>query len=705
MKTLKYTLILFASLLATTTQAQLFTEQTDIVIPGIIDCSLDWGDYNNDGLLDFMLTGDSANGYYYYSAIYENIGNNDFIEHTEILESVDDSDMDWGDYNNDNYLDIILAGENISNNTFYVYTNIYRNNRNGSFTLQSAMLQDETTEGSVRWGEFSNDGYADIFQSGNNGYWYITKVYKNNKNNSFSPLTNINIEGVIRGSVAWGDYNNDSLLDFIFTGWVDGVEYTTIYKNIGNDNFLAQEQILIKPYTFGSVRWGDYNNDGFLDILVAGEGTSNTFAVKIYKNNKGESFAELENTNFVGVSQGHTIFGDYNNDGLLDVLITGWDSSKKDQTQTKLYENKGNDIFFEQANTFFTPVGSADVTFGDYDNDNDLDILLSGVYASNSYCTKIYKNNATTPNIKPNVITGLQTEIKGDTVFFSWNEATDDNQPSGGLSYNIYVYQEDNPLPYVATPQAFPQTHPLNGKRTLAQRGHIQGIRENGRVAYFLKGVFQNCKTYKWSVQAIDASFAGGKFAPEVSFVFDNIAPQITCPENLSIEIPQDQTTYTVTNTDLDPVNFSDNCGTVTLTNSYNNTATLQGEELYLGTTEITWTATDAVGNTTECETQIEIKQATTVQNIVNEKFTIQPNPTKGIFTVKSHISNLISHISITDITGKQIYRKDALHASQATQAHTSQTVTLDLSNNPKGIYFITISNKQYAETKKLIIY
>lgn len=58
MKTL--TLAILISLLATTAQAQIFTEQTDIVIPGIITGSVDWGGYNNDGLLDFMITGDAG---------------------------------------------------------------------------------------------------------------------------------------------------------------------------------------------------------------------------------------------------------------------------------------------------------------------------------------------------------------------------------------------------------------------------------------------------------------------------------------------------------------------------------------------------------------------------------------------------------------------------------------------------------------------
>jgi len=66
---------------------QLFTEQTDVQITGIHEGDIDWGDYNADGLLDFMITGQSGS-YSFYSGIFKNLGNNSFEEISEIIPSI-----------------------------------------------------------------------------------------------------------------------------------------------------------------------------------------------------------------------------------------------------------------------------------------------------------------------------------------------------------------------------------------------------------------------------------------------------------------------------------------------------------------------------------------------------------------------------------------------------------------------------------------
>lgn len=193
----------------------------------------------------------------------------------------------------------------------------------------------KTCYGILKWGDYGNDGYSDIFQSGYNPYNLISKIYENSRNNNFIELTNLSIEGVFYSSVSWGDYNNDGYLDFVYTGATDYYNITKVFKNNGNNTFDPQNDLLIPNIAYGSVEWGDCNNDGFLDILITGWTGTKTRIATIYKNNKGENFTELEEANFIGVSQGHTIWGDYNNDGLSDVLLTGWDSSKKDIRQTR----------------------------------------------------------------------------------------------------------------------------------------------------------------------------------------------------------------------------------------------------------------------------------------------------------------------------------------------------------------------------------
>jgi len=709
MKTLTTTLLVLF-FLAKISFAQLFTEQTDIVIPGIFDGSANWGDFNNDGFLDFVITGDVGDvaGNIYYSALYLNNGDNSFTEQEGVVKEVELSSIDCGDYNNDNYIDILLSGLSLVTSPSIKYANIYRNNTDETFLEQADILYYKTSSGTLKWGDFNNDGYQDIFQSGSTFSGRKTKLQKNAKNGDFY-FENIEIADVMNGNVDWGDYNNDGLLDFIYTGIASGTgRQTKVYKNNGDNTFSPQDQIILDNVTEGDSKWGDYNNDGYLDLIL--QGRDEDLLTSIYKNNQDGSFTKLVGINLIDVYWGEVAWGDYNNDGLLDILLSGWEHvNGLGVTQTKIYQNLGNDLFEEELDNSLIKVGYSNSTWGDYDNDNDLDILLTGFSNTteiSSVVTKIYKNNTLTPNTKPNPITNLETEVVGTDVYFSWDEATDDDQPSAGLNYNIYVYDEDNrenifagdtayEHQFISSPQSFIYNHPLNGKSLVAQRGHIQGIRENGRVSYMLKGVLDGCKKYYWSVQAIDASFAGGEFAPEDSFYVDNAPPYIVCPLDKEFEISESQTGFLVSDLVVDPIYVADACSSIELENNINFTETMLGEELPPGITSLIWTATDSVGNVSECSLDIEITQVISVSDLLANKITVSPNPSKGVFLIKNSSSFPISEfqLSVTDITGKVI-----LTMNQA----SSQ---INISDQPNGIYFLRLSHDDFVEVRKLVVY
>jgi hypothetical protein len=185
---------------------------------------------------------------------------------------------------------------------------------------------------------------------------------------------------------------------------------------------------------------------------------------------------------------------------------------------SKIYKNNGNNTFAEQTEISLTATCWSSVAFGDYDNDGDLDIALVGLTNNGSfgYISKIYKNDFDSPNSIPDTITNLQTNQNGNDVTFSWDVATDDNQ-IGGHSYNLYLYNTTDDK-YLTPVYSYRQAHLLNGQRLVAKIGNIQGFRNNGRVNYTLYDILESYKEYVWSVQAIDASMAGGPFAAEEEF-------------------------------------------------------------------------------------------------------------------------------------------------------------------------------------------
>ena len=374
--------------------------------PGVQDNSTTtaWGDYNNDGYLDFVINGKTSSGDN-ISQIYKNNGDGTFTEQTGIsLTGVHKGFAAWGDYNNDGFLDIVITGASESGYSERV-AKLYKNNRDGTFTEQTGINLMDIGLSSQDWGDYNNDGLLDLLMMGypeETGYGtYITNLYKNNGDNSFTLQTGMNFPGVREGDLNWGDYNNDGFLDFIITG--DSHEYddyTEIYKNNGDGTFTVQSNISLPELSYESdAAWGDYNNDGFLDLLLSGPSSPNN-VTKLYVNNQDGTFTELTNTNFKGLEEPTLAWGDYNNDGFPDIISIGQFASG---VSTTIYKNNQDGTFTEQIDINLQDVYMGDVHWGDYDNDNDLDLIITGYDPTPGQheVTNIYENHTLEKNTPP----------------------------------------------------------------------------------------------------------------------------------------------------------------------------------------------------------------------------------------------------------------------------------------------------------------
>ena len=484
-------------------EAQSFIEQTGISLPGVYGGSIAWGDYDNDGDLDILLIGKTNTGNR-ISKIYRNNGNNTFAEQTSIvLEGVDIGSAAWGDYNNDGNLDILLTG---ANDLGIRISKIYRNNGDNSFSEQTNILLTAVYESSVAWGDYDNDGNLDILLA---GYDVVTntcvsKIYRNNGNNGFTEQTNISLEGVANGSVAWGDYDNDGDLDILLAGVSHSSIYISkIYRNNGNNNFTEQTIISLPGMYGGSVAWGDYDSDGYLDILLAGETYTNGLLSKIYRNNGNNSFTEQTGISLTDVVGGKGVWGDYDNDGDLDILLSGVSGTS---LVSKIYKNNGNNSFTLQTGISFA--GANNICWGDYDNDGDLDIIIGGELSSGLIFTKIYKNTVASPNTVPAAPTGLNYSVNGTDVVLRWKPVKTDATAAKGLTYNVRVGKSS-----MRNNVLSPMSDSINGFRRVVSMGNAQTD-----TSFVLRNLKEG--TYYWSVQAIDNNYAGGAFAPEQTFTF-----------------------------------------------------------------------------------------------------------------------------------------------------------------------------------------
>src|SRR5580765_996986 len=175
--------------------------------------------------------------------------------------------------------------------------------------------------------------------------------------------------------VAVGDYDNDGVMDVLVAGMgKHDVPFTIIYKNGGGT--FADSGVVLPGLSRAAAAWGDFDGDGDLDLAMTGLNISGVPVTRIYRNDAG-TFTALTNT-MAQVFAGNIAWGDFDGDGDLDLLVTGINSaSAAGVAFTRLYRNDGNGVFTSVTHPFpDSYLGEA--AWGDYDNDGHLDLVLAG---------------------------------------------------------------------------------------------------------------------------------------------------------------------------------------------------------------------------------------------------------------------------------------------------------------------------------------
>ena len=217
------------------------------------------------------------------------------------------------------------------------------------------------------------------------------------------PLQSIEnaIPGLYNAKFSWGDYNNDGLMDLAVIGQNDDIgNITKIYEN--KNGSFQDLNLANRSFRYGDVKWVDLNNDGWLDLSIIGQ----SGAAVVYQqliNNKGV-FEVSTPASVAGLKYATMTFGDYNNNGTLDMFTTGQDVNGN--ARSYLYQNdgKGNFKVDQEFNAYAAvpDMYNADARFLDYDLDGDLDLIFSGTGTSGSPQGGIRVNTLLDPKITTN---------------------------------------------------------------------------------------------------------------------------------------------------------------------------------------------------------------------------------------------------------------------------------------------------------------
>ncbi len=273
--------------------------------------------------------------------------------------------------------------------------------------------------------DINNDGHIDIFTCDDNGE---SSVYLNDGNGNFaeSNIINFNVTATDDsgnyGSV-WTDFDGDGDFDLYIAKCRQGVNSPTdgrrinvLFVNNGNGTFT--ENAAAANINIGAQTWtasfGDIDNDGDMDLML----TNHDVASMILENNGSGVYTNITATtgfNINDIIPIQSVFADFDNDGYLDILVTG--------TNSRLFRNNGNKTF-TLVTGLFNSNNMESFAVGDLDHDGFID-----VYAG-------YANIYTTPTAVDDVL-WLNNGNNNNYIGFRLSGTTS-NKDAIGAKVKIY---------------------------------------------------------------------------------------------------------------------------------------------------------------------------------------------------------------------------------------------------------------------------
>jgi hypothetical protein len=319
----------------------------------------------------------------------------------------------FGDYDNDGDLDAIGYAGNAVNTT----NELFRSD-GGKFTRLSYQVpgfNESMMWGGAAWGDYDNDGDLDFFLCGWNNVQgvYRTRLYTNIRAPNFDftfqyrdlPMGAGYGNGNPLGGVAWVDWEGDGDLDLLYTGYFPGQGYSArVFLNQNSFQEATLPTVVAYSTTsapFGAA-WADYDMDNDLDIYVYGNGASasykddNLLTNSLSTRNSWDTWGSMISP--LGIYYASAAWGDYDNDGDPDLLINKMTTPANTQFDTYVFKNSPPPAGASYSTRTFTRLNFPRCdycvpTWGDFDNDNDLDVVTNTYTGTNEF-TRVYITNS-----------------------------------------------------------------------------------------------------------------------------------------------------------------------------------------------------------------------------------------------------------------------------------------------------------------------
>jgi photosystem II stability/assembly factor-like uncharacterized protein len=354
------------------------------------------------------------------------------------------------------------------------------------------------------WADLDSDGFEDLI------FVYIAadqpvKTLRNKGDGTFEDVafTNLADNTNIHGGVAVGDYNGDGKVDLLTTG--GGTEPARIWTNNGGNSFTSTD-LLTFTGTGYTPAFVDFNKDGLLDASFSIYNGTTATGFQIFQQQPDHSFVKYD-LGEVASDKGKSLsssWADFDNDNDLDLLVEEYEA-----TANRFYENQGSGTFTKKSITAFTTDAAMyheSSSWGDFDNDGDLDLFQGNSGPDGATLgDMLYQNNG--DGTFTRLTTSLPAEILPNTYYTngsSWGDVDND----GDL--DLFVARGPNSALYLnsgtGTFTKYAVAEYLNSGNSYDNGGSFCDFNKDGFLDLFIQRqsaqalpVLQNTKnTGKW---------------------------------------------------------------------------------------------------------------------------------------------------------------------------------------------------------------
>lgn len=407
-----------------------FTKVPNSGFSDLSNCAIAIADVDNDGDQDVVLAGENST-FQKETKLYLNNGSAVFTAVPNAgLIGMNRGALAFADVDGDSDQDLLLSGNTLNTTPD---TKLYLNNGAGTFSLSTANTFPIARDGDVEFADVDGDNDMDFVMVGesNLGNNYLTQLYINDGSGTFA-LSSNTFTAVNDGEIEFLDSDQDGDLDLLVAGRITGNKGSTeLYLNNGSGSFASSGIGVFEQFYYPAIASGDLNGDGYPEIFISGDTTGLIIRSQLLINDGSGGYYNDSVADLDKFTKGAAEMMDLDGDTALDLIIGG--EKYGNIFEGIIYINDGFGVLYEAGGSYFKGVYAGDLDSADVDGDGDLDVFICGYDKYRRAVSELYINNGS-GSFSPQSSSSIIKVTSGSCVFGDLDNDGDFDLAVSGLT-------------------------------------------------------------------------------------------------------------------------------------------------------------------------------------------------------------------------------------------------------------------------------